>query len=245
MIDSLDLALARVDAASGAMRVATSTLLPSGALVAVTIRPEPSGSFSVSDEGAGRSDLDALGHFDLTSGDTKRGNAIAERLGLGFDEGTFSVRGVSGQQLAGAIVFVAEAARQWTSRTAEKASRRAEAAIVDRVEGKLRQLSPALVIDRERELAGASGKQHRFDLVVSLSGDRRAVFEVVSPSTNALSSTYMKLDDLRQSHEDWPREIVTRDLSDWATADMVLLSRAATHVRGLGQDWSDLPALLH
>lgn len=240
MIDSLDLAIERIEAGTGAMRVATSTLLPSGALVTVTIRPEPSGTFSLSDEGAGRDDLHSLGHLTTTSGDTIRGNAIAERFGLAFDDGVFMVRAVSGQQLAAAIVFVAEAARQWTSRTAEKAVRRAEAAIVDRIEDRIRKLVPGIHIDRERELPGLSGKRHRFDLVAQLDGERHAVFEVVSPSTNALSSTYMKLDDLRQEHEAWPREVITREIDAWSAADMVLLSHVATGVQDVNQDWSSL-----
>lgn len=243
MIDILDLALERMDGIRGDMRVSTSTLLPSGALATVSVRPTATGHFTVSDDGAGRDDLLALGIHDLTSGDTKRGNEIATRLGLIFDGETFFARDVSAPQLAAAIAFTAEAAREWSSRTAVKAAQRTEAAVKDRVEQRLREVAPRLPLARDREIAGGSGKRHRFDLVATLSGERLAVFEVLAPNATALSSTYMKLADLRQANDDWPREVVTERLDAWSSEDMVLLSDVATKVRDLRHDWRDLERL--
>ncbi|WP_375404651.1 hypothetical protein [uncultured Sphingomonas sp.] len=243
MIDTLDLALERMDGISGEVRVSTSTLLPSGALATVAVRPKPGGDFTVSDEGSGRDDLLALGVHDLSSSDTQRANAIAARFGLSFEEQVFFARDVSAPQLAGAIAFVAEAAREWSSRTAVKAAQRTEAAIADRVERRLREIAPTLQLRRDREVVGGSGKRHRFDLVATLSDARLAVFEVLSPNTNALSSTYMKLADLRQANDDWPREVVTERLDAWSSEDLVLLSDVATKVRDLSHDWRDVGLL--
>jgi hypothetical protein len=188
----------------------------------------------------GLHDLELLGHFEMAGGDTRRGNAIAERLGLSFNDGGFSVRDVAADQLAGAIVFVAEATRQWASRTAEKAIQRAEAIIASRVEERILDIVPDAQIERDRDIAGASTKKHRFDLVLSLAGGRKAVFEILSPNTNALSSTHMKLFDLQAAHPDWPREVITNRLEDWPPADMNLLSGVASHVRDLQHAWPDL-----
>lgn len=244
MIDALEESLLRAVDARAVTRVTTTTLLPSGALATVSVRPRGNGTFDVSDQGAGVQDLRALGYLDLTGGDTRRGNAIAERLGLVFEGGEFSLREVTADQLSGAIIFVAEGAREWAQASAEQAMRRTEVAIAKRVEDRIRAAVPGAKVDRERELTGASTKKHRFDLVLDLSNDRKAVFEVVTPNPNSLSSAHLKLFDLMGAHPEWPREVVTEKLDDWDPADMTLLSGVATHVRGMDRNWSDLPSLV-
>jgi hypothetical protein len=245
MIDALQDSLPRLAEANSPMRVATTTLLPSGALVTVMVQPAANGAFQVTDDGAARKDLLALGHHELSRGDVRNGNTTAERLGLIFDGKGFSLRDVTADQLAGAIVFVAEGAREWANTAAVNAARRAEAALAQRVESRIRATLPNASIDRERELAGASTKKHRFDLVLNLPGERKAVFEVVNPNPNSLSAAHLKLFDLMGAHPDWPREAVTERLSDWAPADMMLLAAVATHVRGMEQDWRDLGSLVN
>lgn len=243
MIDALENSLSRLNESRSPVRVMTTTLLPSGALVAVSVRPNRNGAFQVSDDGAGCKDLLVLGHNELIGADVRRGRATAERLGLSFDGEGFSLRDVTADQLAGAIVFVAEAAREWSTTAAANAARRAEQALVQRVEERLRAALPAATLEKERELPGASTKKHRFDLVVSLPDQRKAVFEVVTPNANSLSAAHLKLFDLMGAHPEWPREAVTESLSDWAEPDMALLAAVSTRVRGMDQDWCDLPEL--
>jgi hypothetical protein len=245
MIDALRENLTRMADQGKGLRVTTTTLLPSGALVAVSVKPSRQGSYDVSDDGAGRKDLLTLGYHEVTSADTKRGRATADKLGLVFDGEGFSLRGVTADQLTGAIVFVAEAAREWAASAVANATRRAEQALVQRVEERIRAALPSAEMDRGQELAGASTKRHRFDLVISLPNHRKAVFEVVTPNANSLSATHLKLFDLMGAHPDWPREAITESLGDWSPADMNLLSAVTTRVRGMEQDWRDLPGVVH
>lgn len=245
MIDALEQALPRVVGASEPIQVATTTLLPSGAVASILVRPAGNGRFFVTDDAAGRKDLLALGHLDVTGGDKRRGNDIADRLGLVFDGSGFSIREVAADQLAAAIIFIAEAAREWATAAAENAAKRIEVALARRVEDRIRSVAPKVKIAREAELAGASTKSHRFDLVVELHHDRKAVFEVVTPSPNSLSATHLKLFDLKDAHPEWPREAVTERLEDWSSADMSLLAGVATHVRAMDREWKDLPELVH
>lgn len=244
MIDALEDSLRQIAANSTETRVSTTTLLPSGAVATVAVRPSPNGTYFVSDQGAGFEDLRALGHLDLNGGDKKRASAVASRLGLTFDGSGFSLREVTADQLAGAIIFVAEAVREWTQATAEHAIRRSEVSIARRVEERIRAALPSAQVDRERELPGASTKKHRFDLVLSLPGERKAVFEVVTPNPNSLSSAHLKLFDLMAAHPEWPREVVTERLDEWDSADMTLLAGVATHVRGMDREWSDLSSTI-
>lgn len=245
MIDALTQNLPKIIRGHEAVRVATTTLLPSGALATVTVCPHSNGAFFVSDDGAAWHDLLALGHGELTSGDTKRGNKIADRLGLVFDGRGFSIREATADQLPGAIVFVAEAAREWASLAMESGVRRTEATIARQAEELIRSVLPKAKILRDVEVAGASTKRHRFDLVLDLSRDRKAVFEIVAPNPNSLSAAHLKLFDLKEAHADWPREAVTERLRDWTSSDMNLLARVATHVRAIDQDWGDLSRLIH
>lgn len=245
IIDALEQSLLQIAGGREATRVGTTTLLPSGAVASVLVRNAGNETYFVSDDGAGRRDLLALGYLDLTSGDRRRGTDIASKLGLQFDGEGFSLREITADQLTGAIVFVAEAAREWASAAAENAARRVEASLARRVEDRIRAAIPKAKIAREAELTGASTKKYRFDLVMELSGDRKAVFESVAPNPSSLSSAHLKLFDLMDAHPDWPREAVTERLEDWSAADVTLLSRVVTHMRAMDQDWRDLREIVH
>ena len=245
MIDALENALLQVVESGETSRVSTTTLLPSGAMASVVVRPTGNGTFLVSDDGAGRTDMLTLGHAGLTGSDRRRGDSIANRLGLIFDGTGFAVREVTADQLAGAIVFVAEATRDWASVAVDNAVKRSRIDMSKRVEDRIRAIAPNARITRESEVTGASAKRHKFDLVMELGQDRKAVFEFVSPNSNSLSAAHLKLFDVRNAHGDWPREVITERLENWSAADMSLLNGVATHVRAMDRDWHGLAELVH
>lgn len=245
MIDALENMLKAIGRFDTSTRIATTTVLPSGNLATVLVRPSVNGLFSVSDDRAGPDDLLAMGFFDQTGHDRRRGDDIANRFGLRFKDGEFSIREVSADQLTAAIVFVAEATREWSTAAAENASKRLEVDLGRKLEKQLRTIAPKAKLLKEVEIAGGSTKRHRFDFVLELSGDRKAVFEVVTPNANSLSAAHLKLFDLKDAHPEWPREAVTERLDLWAPADMALLAGVATHVRSLDGDWGDLSSLVH
>lgn len=198
------------------------------------------GRFAVSDNGAGQDDLMAAGHHRLSAGDRRKGADIAASFGLRFVGDGFHAESVASDQLASAVVYVAEATRRWVAEIVEVAGQRREAGIVADVEARVRLALPNIGLTRERELVGASSKRHKFDLVADLGRDRLAIFEIVSPHPNALSAAHLKLFDMMTSHPEWPREVVTNRIEAWPSADMVLLSGVASHVRDFASDWSDL-----
>jgi hypothetical protein len=223
--------------------VPTTTMLPSGSLVTARVIETASGRYSVSDDGAAQDDLMAAGHPRLSSGDRRKGSEIAASFGLRFVGDGFHAESVDTDQLPAAVVYVAEATRRWVSEIIEVAGQRRDAGIVADVEERVRRALPNVGLTRERELVGASSKRHRFDLVAELGRDRLAIFEIVSPHPNALSAVHLKLFDIMTSHPEWPREVVTNRIDAWPSADMVLLSGVASHVRDLASDWSDLGRL--
>ncbi|MFN7881562.1 MAG: hypothetical protein ACK5PF_00895, partial [bacterium] len=68
----------------GDMRLTTTTLLPSGALVDVLVRRDGIDHYSLSDDVSALSDLAALGNGVLTQAELRRGGDSAERFGLSY-----------------------------------------------------------------------------------------------------------------------------------------------------------------
>jgi len=211
----------------------------------VTLVARPAGGgFVVGDEGAGRLALLALGVQDLTRSDQRRGNEIAEARGVIFTGDGFSVSDVAADQLTSAAAYVADACRAWVEGALEVRVYRSRRDLTDRATERLRAILPGLTVDRDRELLGISTKRHRFDLVVTLSGDRLAAFEAMTPSPVSMASVHFKFFDLMQAHGDWPREAVVEELSAWASEDLAAMQQVSSHVRGVSGPWSDLAHLL-
>lgn len=229
--------------AEGDIRLTTTTLLPSGALVEVLVRRDGSDHYSLSDDGSAYADLAALGHGALTSADRRRGGDIAGKFGLTFSGEAFLLREITLDQIAAAIAYVAEASRLWASEVAAAGQKRRERDLGAIVEQRLRLILPTAQISRECEVVGASTKRHRFDMVVELPGDRHAVIELVSPHPNSVAATHLKLFDVKEGKPEWWREVVTERLADWSAPDMALLNRVASHVRDRESDWSDMVKL--
>ena len=223
-------------------RVETTTLLPGGGVATVSVRPTGK-DYLVSDDGAARHAMLALGLMDFTRGDIRRARAIAEERGLSFRDDAFSLDEVSAGQMTAAIAYVADATRSLVAYALEARSERGHRDLVGRTADRLRDLFPSVQLDADRELLGASTKRHKFDLVMPLSDDRYAVFQTVTPVAASIAPVHLKLYDLREAHSDWPREVIVDDLTVWPSEDLAIMQPVASHVRDFGNPWSDLQSL--
>ena len=226
----------------GVLRAETTTILPGGGLVTVTVRVRGDG-YAVSDDGVARAALLALGIGSLTRGDAKRGNDIADRHGLDFDGQSFRLDDVSAEQLPAAISYLAEGCRAWVAGAVEARQRGREQGLVDRAVERLRSAFPRSQIDVEREFAGASSKLHRFDVAVALPGDRFALFETLMPVASSIAAAHMKFYDLKHAHVDWPREAVVENLPAWPSEDVAVMQQVASGIRGIEAAWDDIERL--
>lgn len=229
--------------AQAEVRVPTTTLLPGGGQLTVAVRRMKGDRYIVSDGGSAFEEILSLGHLHLSGGEMRKAKEIAGRLGLAFEGTGFSLMDVSPDQLMAAIAYVAEAARAWANEVMLAADQRRARTIAEQVGERLKRVFPEKSIDAERELPGASNKRHRFDFVIDLAGERLAVFQIVSAAPVSLAAAHLKFYDLRQIHEDWPREAVTETLEDWNAEDIAILSQVVTHMRDLRSDWGDLGRL--
>ena len=205
--------------------------------------PQHSDRLTLTDDGMGASDVLTFGLDSLSSADARRGRLIAEQHGISFADFTFFVRDISMGQVEAALIHLAEAVRHWSADTLDAYFEKRGTDVIGAVEERIRGTLPDVKLDRDCALFGASGKRHKFDLVAHFNPERLAVFQWVSPHGGSLASAHLKLGDLRESHPEWPREAVTESISAWDSADLVLLSNVATHVRDLTSEWSDIRAL--
>ena len=224
------------------MRFETTTLMPGGTLATLSVRPMGQ-HYRVGDDGGGRAALLALGIHQLTSGDTQRGNEIADKQGLIYDGEGFSLLDVSTDQIPAAIAYVADASRAWATGAIEARFKRLEEDLAEQTLGRLKAVLPGLEIVANRKLQGASSKQHRYDVVVTLPRHRFAVFETVVRRPSSIAAAHLKFFDLREAHDDWPREAVVDDYTAWPSDDLAVLQQVASHVRGFDRAWADLGLL--
>ena len=226
----------------GVARVETTTLLPGGAIATLTLR-QTGENFSVDDEGCGRAAVVALGFQNLTRADARRGSEIARQLGLVYVDDSFVLKNVSSDQLSSAIAHVAEASRAWAAATVDVHQKIRHRDLVGRAVERLRTFLPAMDVQIERELPGASNKLHRFDMIVSLPRDRFAVFETLLPASSSIAAAHLKFYDIKQAHPEWPREAMVEDLAEWASEDLAMLQQVSSGVRGIDASWDDLKTL--
>lgn len=223
--------------------VPTTTLLPGGDIVGVLVTREGEGRFRVSDNGAGREAILDAGVMTIRAGDRRRATEIAGKGGLEIDGDAFILRDVVAEQLASAVIYVADASRAWAQAVLDREARRSEREMSETVQRRLEMVFSPSRVNREVTLLGASSSQHKFDFVVDLSGDRRAMFEIVTPASTSISSAHLKFFDLQREHQDWPREAVVENMADWQSSSLALMNQVATHVRPLSGEWADLPKL--
>lgn len=155
----------------------------------------------------------------------------------------FLLAEVSAAQLSAAVAYVAEASRSWAASTVEAYRRTRGRDIAGRAVERLRALLPAADVQVGRELAGASTKLHRFDVVVSLPDGRLAAFESLLPAQASIAAAHLKFYDLKQAHGDWRCEAVVEELSSWPTSDLAIVQQVASGVRDIEAAWDDLASL--
>ncbi|RZJ16901.1 MAG: hypothetical protein EON91_11400 [Brevundimonas sp.] len=212
-------------------------------MINLTIIPNRSGGYRVSDEGLGRTAILDEGVHHMRPGDRRRAEAIAEQSGLRFEGDAFVVEDVGAHNLATAIALVAEASRAWATQMLERSARNRERALFDAVKEKLERAYSTPMVQSKVAVLGASSSQYDFDFGVKLSDGRLALFEIISPAPPSVAFAHTKFSDVQRAQPEWPREAVVENLSDWPSESLALISQVTSHVRPASADWKDLPQM--
>lgn len=180
--------------------IVTPVLFPSGAHVSVRIVLE-SDHCLITDDGAAFAEADMMGAGDIFK---RAGRTVAEEAGIRFNSYEIFEANASLETAPGIVAIIADAARRTIQITAERMAKRLfEETRVDVVDRLIDAFGPHSV-RRDAPISGASTHGWTVDAFIDV-GPGVAV-EVISPAPVSVSSSYMKLDDIRRL-ENAPRTV--------------------------------------
>jgi hypothetical protein len=201
-------------------RLSMPLLYPGGTMIGVEISRLRDG-FLVTDAGGARREAGMLGGertFMRIAGD------IAQRYGVRFDQNMIFDLEVADEDLVVAVISVVNAAKSAVETTALHLAVTEHSDYRAMLWSRLEHIYDPKLISRNRSVRGSSD-EWRFDAVVTL-GSKLALFELVSPHPNAVSSAVTKFLDIRDLGEVAPRRIAVLINKD-ETPHLPVLARTA------------------
>jgi hypothetical protein len=166
-------------------------MYPSGSMAVVRVDVQGPDRHFVTDMGSGYLEAEMMGTSLIYA---RNAAPIAEHAGIRFDHHSFSIVGVSRDQLAGAIIVVANASHQAVALTAYKQSERKIAEDEERLYERLVKVFTQPRVSRHAAMVGASNTSWRVSNVVQL-GNKTTVFEPVSRHPNSITTATAKFHD--------------------------------------------------
>jgi hypothetical protein len=186
-------ALVTTRASEGIAFVSTPVTYPSGAHAVVRLDGMADKWF-VSDDGYGSLEADLM---NAATTFRRLAPLVAERAGVAFDQKSLFVVEASREELAGAVVAVANASVEAVRRTAirvEEIHYAASRALFDeRVEVTFR----GETIVRQPEIVGASGRAWEFSAAIEREGNVVVLLDLVRPRPAAVYASVSKFTDVR------------------------------------------------
>ena len=199
-LDRIAAALVHVRETAKGGTIVTPVLFPSGAHVSVRVVLE-SDHCLITDDGAAFAEADMMGAVDIFK---RAGRTVAEEAGIRFNSYEIFEAHASLETAPGIVAIIADAARRTIQITAERLAKRLyDETRVDVVDRLIDAFGPHSV-RRDAAISGASTHDWSVDAFIDI-GPGAAV-EVISPAPVSVSSSYMKLDDIRRL-ENAPRTV--------------------------------------
>jgi len=209
--------LATVDHRVDGSFISTPLLYPSG--TGVVVRVDYSGdNYFVSDMGFGYQEADMMGASLIYS---RFARMIGEDAGVGFDNHSFFVVQASKDQLAGAVVAVANCSLEAVSVAAHKLSERKVADEADRLYERLTKVFAAPSVAKDVEIKGASTTTWPVANLVRI-GRVETIFEPVLSHRNSVASVVTKFHDIALLQHAPGRVAVVRSKDEFGTLLNVL-----------------------
>ena len=216
------------------VRVTTSCIFPSGALVSVLVRGGEN-FFTVSDDGAAFSEIESVG---ATIENPERAiRHVVRAYGLECDGGTKKIPGtgaiyrphVDKKGLALAIVLVANASKDAADYlfSTTKIARERNFKLL------LRSFLEARFSERVRSevLVGHSNKPHKFENIIFLESGIRIIVDPVMHDLQSVNARVVANMDVKlENYPKLEQRIVYDDDEDWKAEDLSLLQVGSTTV---------------
>ena len=213
--------------------IKTSLTYPGGSAVVVRVSEDAQGYF-VTDFGLGLDEAVSMGIAPAVF--ARYAHAVADSTGTRFDNHSFFALNASREQLAGAIVAVANASHSTVAHTmfgAADKSGRMETQLFERLRSAFRD-RPARVL-KQAEVRGYSNTPWRVDALVR-AGERIAAFDFVSNHPASVAATTTKFYDIARLGAEAPKRIaVVRNRRELGTY-LNVLSQAGSVIEDAAPD---------
>jgi hypothetical protein len=223
VIEAVARELVATDHRTSGSYIRTPLMYPGGTTVVVRIE-QGDDRFFVSDIGLGHQEAELMGADSLYA---KPARMIAEEAGVRFDNQAFFVLEASRDQLAGAIVTIANCSQQAVMRAADAL---AEKTFEDRkslLYEKLVRVFDTKTVKKNVEVVGASTQHWPVAAMVTLPGLRPTIFEPVTKHPNSIAHASMKFGDIALLKNDAPQRVaVVHNKKELGTL-LTVLSRSA------------------
>ncbi len=207
----------------GGSFIRTPLMYPSGSTVVVRIE-HGDNRFFVSDYGYGFQEAELMGAGLMYS---KPAHAIALEAGVKFDNQAFFLLEASREQLAGAVVTIANCSQHAAMRAADALAEKTFEDRKTRLYERLIQVFEPKIVSKNVEIVGASNQKWQFATVVRLPNTRPTIFEPVTKHPNSVANASMKFGDIALLKDHAPQRVaVVHNKKELGTL-LTVLSRSA------------------
>lgn len=201
--------------------VSTPLVYPNGTSVVVRIEGTD-GEYLVTDFGMGYEEAEMMGAANIYS---RCGKLVADAANIGFDNHSFFVLRVACEQLAGAIVTVANCSKEAASVAAYKLADRKNRDAADILYSRLVTVFPKRIVARNVPVIGQSNTE--WHVATMVQRDRvRAIFEPVSAHHVSVCAAATKFHDIAAVEDAPSRVAVVKRKSEMKTY-LAVLSQAS------------------
>jgi hypothetical protein len=207
---------------AGGSFIRTPLLYPSGATVVVRIE-DGSDRFFVSDIGLGYQEAEMMGAGSMYG---KNAHTIAEVAGVRFDNQAFFVMEASREQLAGAVVTIANCSQEASVRAADALAEKTFEDNKARLYERLVKVFNSKIVSKNVEVIGSSNQMWRVAALVSVPHARPTIFEPVTKHPNSVAHASMKFGDIALREDAPQRVAVVRKQAEFGTL-LTVLARSA------------------
>lgn len=215
---------------SGAF-IRTPLLYPSGSTVVVRVA-QGDGRYFVSDWGLGYQEADMQGAALFYM---RHARPIADAAGVGFDNQAFFIMEASREQLAGAIVTIANCSQEATMQAAyalaEKTFEDSKERLYERLVKVFSKVATpsAKVVSKNARVIGHSATEWQIATIVRLPGAHtQTIFEPVTRHHNSVAHAAMKFHDIALLGKDAPARVaVVHKKQEFGTYLQVLAQSAS------------------
>jgi hypothetical protein len=219
------------DFVNGRYRIGLPITTGAGSLIDVSVRPEASGNFIVSDEGATLSNAIASGIDDRSV--IAVSNVKAAAYGAKIKTGKILFSNVPADRLHGAVIAMGSLLKEVADEVLARHAKVVAASLREALFVRLDKAFGYENISHDVTFFGESTADYRVDAVADVSG-KKLVFQSFSDDPNSIASTFTKLSDINRLEEP-PRLVGVTSNPDKIGPKLQLIASVASIV-AIGAD---------